>query len=141
MDSYRVQKAGSSSIKLKRGTAELEPVKPKDTQVPWEDQLESLSRIIRELNERFGTTFTEEDKIFIQQLEAKLADNEALEKAVAVNTPDNARLAFDHVVNDKLQEMIDTNFKFYKQITDDPEFSRMFFEWLFDRYRKSTKKS
>ena len=41
----------------------------------------------------------------------------------------------------KLQEMIDTNFKFYKQITDDPEFSRMFFEWLFDRYLKSTKKS
>ncbi len=141
MDSYRVQKAGSGSIKLKRGTAELEPVKPKDTQVPWEDQLESLSRIIRELNERFGTTFTEEDKIFIQQLEAKLADNEALEKAVRVNTPDNARLAFDHVVNDKLQEMIDTNFKFYKQITDDPEFSRMFFEWLFDRYLRSTKKS
>jgi type I restriction enzyme R subunit len=61
---------------------DLEPIKPKDVEMPRGDQLESLSRIIRELNERFGTAFSEEDKIFIEQLEAKLTDNEALEKAV-----------------------------------------------------------
>jgi len=137
MDSYRVQKTGSSSIKLTRGAAELEPIKAKGADGTAPDDLESLSKIIQELNERFGTAFSEEDKVFIEQLEAKLANNEALEKAVRVNTPDNARLTFDHVVNDKMQEMIDTNFKFYKQVTDDPEFSRMFFEWLFERYRKN----
>jgi type I restriction enzyme, R subunit len=136
MDSYRVQKAGSGAIKLARGTAELEPIKAKRAEEAFSDELEPLSKIIQELNERFGTVFSEEDKVFIEQLEAKLANNEALEKAVRVNTPDNARLTFDHVVNDKLQEMIDSNFKFYKQITDDPDFSRMFFEWLFERYVK-----
>jgi type I restriction enzyme R subunit len=134
MDSYRVQKTGSGAIKLARGVGELEPIKAKGPEGPYTDELEALSKIIQELNERFGTAFSEGDKIFIEQLEAKLANNEALEKAVRANTPDNARLTFDHVVNDKLQEMIDTNFKFYKQVTDDPEFSRMFFEWLFDRY-------
>jgi type I restriction enzyme R subunit len=49
--------------------------------------------------------------------------------------PDNARLTFDHVANDKIQELIDTNFKFYKQITDDPEFARVFLDWMFERYR------
>lgn len=140
MDSYRIQKTASGSIKLRRGAVELELVKAKEAQIPWREELEALSQIIRELNERFGTTFTEADKVFIEQLEAKLAGNEALEKAVAVNTPDNARLTFNHVVNDKLQEMIDTNFKFYKQVTDDPDFAKFFLDWLFERYRGRSRK-
>jgi type I restriction enzyme R subunit len=60
--------------------------------------------------------------------------------AVRVNPPENARLTFDHVVNDKLQEMIDSNFKFYKQITDDREFAKYFLDWLFERYLERTKK-
>lgn len=50
--------------------------------------------------------------MFIEHLEAKLADDAALEASVRVNTPDNARLTFDHVVNDKIQELIDTNSSF-----------------------------
>ncbi len=139
VESYRVQKTGTGAITLKRGTVDLEPSKPKDVEAPLADQIEPLSQIIRELNERFGTAFTDEDRIFIEQLEAKLTDNEALEKAVKVNTPENARLTFNHVVNDKLQEMIDTNFKFYKQVTDDPDFAKTFLDWLFDRYLKKAR--
>jgi type I restriction enzyme R subunit len=47
--------------------------------------------------------------------------------------PENARLTFDHVANDKIQEMIDSNFKFYKQITDDSECEKFFLGWLFER--------
>ncbi len=32
-------------------------------------ELEILSRIIQELNDRFGTEFAEEDKVFIRQLD------------------------------------------------------------------------
>ena len=84
--------------------------------------------------ERFGTDFTEDDKVFIKHLEAKLAGDTALEVSVKVNPPENARLTFDHVANDKIQEMIDTNFKFYKQINDDAAFERFFLDWLFERY-------
>ncbi len=52
-----------------------------------------------------------------------------------VNTPENARLTFDYVVNDRLQDMIETNFKFYKRITDDQEFAKFFLDWLFERLR------
>jgi len=41
------------------------------------------------------------------------------------------------VVTDRLQDMVDTNFRFYKRITDDREFSGFFLDWLFERYRKS----
>jgi hypothetical protein len=46
-----------------------------------------------------------------------------LAASVRVNTPD-ARLTVDHVVTDRLQEMVDANFKFYKRVTDDREFAR-----------------
>ena len=101
--------------------------------------MEPLSQIIRELNERFGTDFTEEDRLFIQQLEERLVGDPALVASVRVNTPENARLTFDHVVTDRLQDMVDTNFKFYKRITDDQEFSKFFLDRLFDRFRKSLK--
>ena len=57
-----------------------------------------------------------------------------------VNPPENARLTFDLVVNDLLQDMIDGHFKFYKQVNDDPEFARTFLDWLFERYLGRSKK-
>ncbi|MCZ6906876.1 MAG: hypothetical protein O7G28_06285 [Deltaproteobacteria bacterium] len=41
-------------------------------------------------------------------MEEKLIGDAALEASVRANPPENARLIFDHVVNDKLQEMIDS---------------------------------
>jgi len=35
--------------------------------------------------------------------------------------------------------MIDTNFKLYKRITDDRDFSKFFLDWLFQRFRSSVK--
>ena len=54
--------------------------------------------------------------------------------SVRVNPPENARLTFDHVVSDRLQDMVETNFKFYKRVTDDHQFSKYFLDWLFDRF-------
>lgn len=134
MESYRVQKTRNGKIALSRGARELEPIKPKNAYTPQPEELEPLSQILKELNERFGTEFTEDDKVFIQQLEARLHSDTALEASARVNTPANLRLTFDHVVNDRLQEMINTNFKFYRKVVDDPEFAAFFLDWLFQRY-------
>lgn len=32
--------------------------------------------------------------------------------------------------------MINSNFKLYKQITDDPEFEKFFLGWLFEQYKR-----
>jgi type I restriction enzyme R subunit len=77
------------------------------------------------------------DPNLLYDLERKLAGDRALAASVRVNTPENARLTFDHVVTDRLQEMVDTNFKFYKRVTNDREFARFFVDWLFERFRKS----
>jgi type I restriction enzyme R subunit len=137
MESYRIRESFRGRVVLERGTSELQPIAAKGTLAVPPAEVEALSEIIRTLNERFGTDFTPEDRVFIEQLENKLAGDEALTASIRVNTPENARLTFDHVVADRLQEMVDTNFKFYKRVTDDPQFARFFVDWLFDRFRKS----
>jgi type I restriction enzyme R subunit len=140
IESYRVQRTFSGKIELPRGQGELPPGGGEGGGQLVEE-IEPLSIIIKALNERFGTDFTEEDKVFIRQLEGSLAANFALAASVRANTPENARLSFDHVVNDRLQEMVDSNFKFYKRITDDPQFAKFFVDWLFERYRKAVEQA
>ena len=136
MESYRLAPTWEGKIGLARGSGELAPLGPGAIHQPPPEQIEPLSRIIKELNDRFGTDFTDEDKVFIQRLENQLGASEALQAAIRANVPENARLTFDRVVSDELQDMVDTNFKFYKRVTDDPAFGKYFLDWLFDRFRK-----
>jgi type I restriction enzyme R subunit len=136
IDSYRLQETSRGGITLDRGRGALEPTRLVEVVAPPPNEKARLSAIIRELNEHFGTDFDEDDRVFIEQLEAKLDEDPGLFASVQVNTAENARLTFNHVAEDRLQDMIDTNFQFYKQITDDPEFAKQLFDLLFERYRK-----
>ena len=51
-----------------------------------------------------------------------------------MNTRENVRLTFDPKVEDKIQEIVETNFDLYKRITDDPDFGRALKNYLFDDY-------
>jgi type I restriction enzyme R subunit len=66
-------------------------------------------------------------------LETQLSHDPALEASLRANTRDNARLTFEHVLNDRLQEIVDSDFKFYKQVTDHPEFAKTLLDWMFER--------
>ena len=137
MESYRIGNTFDGHIKLPRGETPLDPMIAKDGHGTTPDEMEALSQIIHELNERFGTTFSEEDRVSIEQLEAKLAGDPALMTSIRVNTPENARLAFNHAAKDSLQEMVDTNFELYKRVTEDADFGEFFLRWLFERARKA----
>jgi hypothetical protein len=125
-----------ADIGLRRGKAELPPVKAAETLTAGEDTVEPLSRIIEDLNDRFGTDFSDQDKDSLAQLEARLDEEPALKASIEVNVPENARLTFDHVARDKFQDMIESNFKLYKQVTENEDFAGLLFQWLFDRYRR-----
>lgn len=139
-----------NTIKLRKTNLNIYPERDKGTLEVHEDGPgggppepplpEPLSEILKRLNERFGTDITgPAAEEFIDILEHKLDADAGLAASFAVNTPENARLTFDHKVRDHVQDMIDTNFKFYKQINDKPEFAEFLNDLLFDRYseRKS----
>ena len=138
METYRIRETSKGKIALPKGSGEIEPLGAKGSHTPGPDEQEALSRILKELNDRFGTDFSTEDRVFIEQLEVKLAADESLRTSVRVNPAENARLAFDHKVSDHLQDMVDTNFQFYKRVTDDKDFSQYLLDRLFERFRATT---
>lgn len=51
-------------------------------------------------------------------------------------TGDKARLTFDHVISDRIQDMVDVSFKFYKLLNDDQDFAKFVHEVMFKEYVK-----
>ncbi len=136
LESLRIQQTGYVAIKLPRGSVQLKPIGELVESQPSDNELEALSKIIRDLNDRFGTEWEDNDHIpVIKQIEEGLDSSIALLNSLQINTPENARLTFDDVLEDLFQSLIETNFKFYKKINDDEELGNSFKEILYERYR------
>lgn len=59
------------------------------------DEPEPLSVIIAQLNERFGTDWTPEDRYFFDSIADKLTNRPDMQRAAAANTSDNFRLVLE----------------------------------------------
>ncbi len=136
LESLDVRKTFAGDIDLERGSGEVEPVRKPGPLPDSGETLEPLSLIIAELNERFGADLTDEDRVTLQHLEDLLGADETLKASIRVNPPETARLAFEHIVEDRLQEIVETNFKLYKRVADDEAFAQVLIGWLYDRFRK-----
>ena len=134
MESYRIQQTGSGKIALERKAGVLDPVGTKSGYGLAPEEVEALSRIIAELNERFGLNLGPEHRVTLAHMMEKLDDDAGLEAAARVNTRENVRLTFDHKVEDVIQEIVETNFDLYKRITDDAAFGEALKNFLFDQY-------
>ena len=134
MESYRIQQTGSGKIALDRKAGILDPVGTKSGYGLAPEEVEALSRIIAELNERFGLNLGPEHRVTLAHMMEKLDADVALEAAARVNTRENVRLTFDHKVENVIQEIVETNFDLYKRITDDDAFGEALKNFLFDQY-------
>jgi hypothetical protein len=52
------------------------------------------------------------------------------------NLPEKARLSFDQVFDETVQEIVETNIKRYKQLNRDPEMAQALRDVLFERYMR-----
>ena len=134
MESYRIQQTGNGRIALERNAGVLEPVSTKSTHGLAPEELETLSRIIAELNERFGLNLGPEHRVTLGQMIEKLDEDAALDAAARVNTRENVRLTFDQKVETVIQDIVESNFELYKRITDDRAFGEAVKSFLFDQY-------
>jgi type I restriction enzyme, R subunit len=135
MESHRLQETSSGKIGLQPGAGgDLDPQVTKGAAGAGEDQVEPLSQIIAELNERFGLNLGPEHKITLEQMMGMLDGDAALDASARVNTRENVRLTFDQKVEDVIQDIVDSNFGLYKRITDDQGFGAAIKNFLFDQY-------
>jgi type I restriction enzyme R subunit len=88
--------------------------------------------IIQDVNERYGTEFTDADKVILGGLQAQLARNQTLMDSAKVSSRENVRLVFDNLFVDAMQELVNSNFNLYKRVTDDADFSEFLKGRLFD---------
>jgi type I restriction enzyme R subunit len=138
LGTYGLRETHNGAIELKRGPSALPPQTNGGTRGAQIEELLALSEIIKLLNERFGANIPErEGERFIAELQERLAQDEGLAASVRVNTREDARLSFEHAVNDRIQDMVDVSIRFYKLLDDDPAFSEFFRDMMFDRYLES----
>jgi type I restriction enzyme R subunit len=134
MVSYRLQETASGRIVLDRRPGVLDPQGSRGVAPDPVEEQETLSRIIAELNDRFGLDLGPEHRVTLNQMMDRLDSDPALDAAARVNTRENVRRTFDQKVEQVIQEIVDTNFDLYKRITDDRVFGDVLKDELFEAY-------
>ncbi|OGS08242.1 MAG: hypothetical protein A2270_10450 [Elusimicrobia bacterium RIFOXYA12_FULL_51_18] len=144
-----LQQADLNSLKIKKINTGL-TVKPGEGGVfkPEEDRvyvkpqevLEPLSIIIKWINEHFGTNFTEADKEVVAIIISRLSGDAEFEEEVANNPEGSVLHVFEKRFNGLLQEMIETQFDFYKKLNNNSEakedLMKRMFKVLYEKLKK-----
>jgi len=141
MEKLAVRKKEKKDIGLNRGETKVDPLNYGGGASLTEEEHEALSKIIEDLNTRFNTSFNEDEVMVIKQLEKKISEDEALQQQLKNGAKHAVEATFWQVAEDALEDLVNDNFKFYKKVSDDPEFSKAFFSRLFDWYLEYHKKT
>lgn len=118
MDSFRIQLISDKGIKIEENIGVLNPIADLGTKLSSKDKQEMLSKIIEDINDRFGTDFSATDKVIAQLLQIRIESDPSLATSAKINSRNKVKLTFEHLFNDKLQEIIDEHFDFYKKVND-----------------------
>lgn len=122
LEYYRLQKIKEGSIELQKGEeGELSGTSEAGLKRAKEEEA-LLSEIVNMLNEQFGTEFEEADKLFFDQIEAELMEDETLQTQAKVNKIDTFKFAFDDKFIDKLIGRMDQNQEIFEKILEDKAF-------------------
>ncbi|OCR19992.1 DEAD/DEAH box helicase [Helicobacter pullorum] len=133
-DSYRVQLIKSEDIRLK-GDGKLMPSSADGSSKIQGAELQELSEIIKEFNEKYGNVeWNEGDKIVrtLQNIKEDVLKDEKFVKSSKHSDRQNLRIEFEALLQEKMQEIIDVNFDFYKHFTDDATLKRRITQKMFD---------
>src|SRR5260221_109978 len=86
--------------------------------------------IIKVLNERFGTNFTDEDRFFFEQIREKATANEQVVKLRRANPFDKFQLGLRQLIEDMMVQRMADNDKIVTRYMDDKKFGSAAFAVL-----------
>jgi len=89
-----------------------------------------LTEIIKVLNTRFGTNFTEEDRFFFEQIREKAANTDEVVKLRQANPFDKFQLGLRQLVEKLMVQRMADNDKIVTRYMDDKEFGSAAFDVL-----------
>ena len=86
-----------------------------------EEEKAKLSQIIKDINDAFGTDFTDDDRVFLERVRSNLLGNKELLKKMEHNAPENVKAIFEKYFNQEMTELLNSNIDFYKRVVDNEE--------------------
>ena len=119
LDFFKIQKEFEDSLSLEDKDEVIDPIGPSETHVV-EDEYDTLLNIIKEVNDRFGADFSEEDRNNFEKMKSKIWENEEWNNVRSSEaTETNKRLIFKKVFNEALLSLVDDNLSFYEKVSED----------------------
>ena len=130
LEYYRLQQMSSGAIDLVDDEPNL-VTSPTDVGTGGLDEITApLSEVIEQLNERFGTQFTESERLFLAQIREDATQSDKIRQTALANTYDNFELAvFEQLATIMLERMAG-NDQFVNRCLSDPDFKTVIFGGL-----------
>ena len=141
IDSYKIVNKGKKEIKL-YGDGELKPISAGVGEYAPDINIK-LSKILKDLNDAFGTDFTDDDKVFLGRVKDNLLENKELLNKMEHNSKENVKAVFDKYFNQEMTKLLNSNMKFYKRLVDNEKLKTKLksaiFDLLYFEYNKKKK--
>ncbi|MGK5091775.1 type I restriction endonuclease [Deltaproteobacteria bacterium TL4] len=134
---YRIEKVMSGSIVMEGGEqygvkspTAVGTGKAKDEEKP-------LSEIIQALNDRFGTDFSEEDRLFFEQIKEKASKDTRVIQTAMANPLDKFELGIKAIIESLMMQRMSENDGIVTRYMDDSNFQKTIFPILAKEIYKS----
>jgi type I restriction enzyme, R subunit len=122
LEYYRMERVYAGPIDLRAGEAQY-VVSPTNVGTGMtKEEKAPLSAIIEVLNERFGTQFTEEDRLFFQQIKERAAHHKKVIETALANPLDKFELGIRKLIEDLMVERMAENDKIVTRYMADKDF-------------------
>ncbi|MEO7101613.1 MAG: RNA-binding domain-containing protein [Luteolibacter sp.] len=119
---YRLQRVDSGAINLNDGDAQAVKSPIDVGSAKATDEKAPLSEIIEVLNERFGTEFSEEDRLFFEQIKEKAVKNAKMIDTALSNPLDKFQLGIKKMIADLMIERMGENDNIVTRYMEDGAF-------------------
>ncbi len=130
LEYYRLQKISEQNIVMEsQGEYGLDGKMDGGIRLAKEEKA-ALSEIIGILNKKFGTEFTEADKLFFDQIEAELILDTKLGEQAKSNSMANFKFGFEDIFMDKLIGRMEQNQDIFTKMMDDKEFGGLVRDYM-----------
>jgi type I restriction enzyme R subunit len=119
LDSFRMEETFKGKIRLEEKDGEFDPLSLGSNKTFVEDEKDTLSEIVKRINEIYGETITEEDKIDLENMRKRVMTNEELNKVMTGdNSETNKRHKFNEVLTSIVLSYVNNRLDFYNKIED-----------------------
>lgn len=132
MSTYKIAKTAEISVKLDNEEGKIDPMGKGGAKIQIEDEWDILSKIIKEINERYGTDFNDKDRVILNSITMRLLKSDTLQGSVMNNSKDSAKLKFNELFQNELVDMLDNHFSLYQKLDKSPELKKFVQERVFE---------